>query len=597
MRPRWRPRSRWAALATALVITAGMGLAALTAAPRALAEDNGLAVSAPLMGWSSWSFLRNDPTAAKVEAEASALQSSGLKSAGYSYVNLDDFWYDCPGSQGPDVDQYGRWVTNATTFPPDGSENGIEVVANYVHSLGLKFGIYVTPGISAQAVAQNTPIDGTSYTAGDIATSSSENNYNCGGMVGINYSKPGAQTFINSWADEFASWGVDYVKLDGVGAGDIPDVQAWSTALQQAGRPMALELSNSLAISDAETWSSLANGWRTTGDIECYCGSGGSSYPLTDWANVSGRFNAAASWQPYGGPGGWNDYDSIEVGNGSNDGLTVPERQTQLSLWSLASAPLIIGTDLTSLDSTDLGLLKNSAVIAVDQDGIPADRVIDSGNEQVFDKRQGNGTWDIGVFNTDTSASQTFSVSLAQLGLSGSASVTDLWSGAALGTASGTFTTTVPAGGVTLISATPGSGTGGTGELVSSQSGDCLDTRGNGSPGPYVYFPGTVEQIWPCNGGINQELSATSASELRTMAATECLDVYNNETAPGTAVELWPCNGGNNQKWTIESNGTIVGQESALCLDVTGASPTAGTPLEIWTCNGQSNQQWAWADR
>jgi alpha-galactosidase len=587
---------RGTVLAAVLIAVAGLAVAA-GPGPRVLAENNGLAVSAPLMGWSSWSFLRNDPTAAKVEAEASALQSSGLKSAGYSYVNLDDFWYDCPGSQGPDVDQYGRWVTNATTFPPDGSENGIEVVANYVHSLGLKFGIYVTPGISAQAVAQNTPIDGTSYTAGDIATSSSENNYNCGGMVGINYSKPGAQTFINSWADEFASWGVDYVKLDGVGAGDIPDVQAWSTALQQAGRPMALELSNSLAISDAETWSSLANGWRTTGDIECYCGSGGSSYPLTDWANVSGRFNAAASWQPYGGPGGWNDYDSIEVGNGSNDGLTVPERQTQLSLWSLASAPLILGTDLTSLDSTDLGLLKNSAVIAVDQDGIPADRVIDSGNEQVFDKRPGNGTWDIGVFNTDTSASQTFSVSLAQLGLSGSASVTDLWSGAALGTASGTFTTTVPAGGVTLISATPGSGTGGTGELVSSQSGDCLDTRGNGSPGPYVYFPGTVEQIWPCNGGINQELSATSASELRTMAATECLDVYNNETAPGTAVELWPCNGGNNQKWTIESNGTIVGQESALCLDVTGASPTAGTPLEIWTCNGQSNQQWAWADR
>jgi alpha-galactosidase len=105
------------------------------------------------------------------------------------------------------------------------------VVANYVHSLGLKFGLYVTPGISKQAVAENTPIQGTSYTAGEIAEPSvPENNYNCGGMVGIDYSKPGAQAFIDSWADELASWGVDYVKLDGVGSFDIPDVQAWSNA-------------------------------------------------------------------------------------------------------------------------------------------------------------------------------------------------------------------------------------------------------------------------------------------------------------------------------------------------------------------------------
>ncbi|HEX3493680.1 MAG TPA: RICIN domain-containing protein [Streptosporangiaceae bacterium] len=589
-------RSRWAVLAAALTLTAGLALAT-GSTPRALAENNGLAVGAPLMGWSSWSFLRSDPTAAKIEAEASALVSSGLAAHGYDYVNLDDFWYSCPGSQGPDVDQYGRWVTNTTRFPASGATNGIQVVASYVHSLGLKFGLYVTPGISDQAVAQNTPIQGTSDTADQIADGASENNYNCGGMQGINYSAPGAQAFINSWADEFASWGVDYVKLDGVGTGDIPDIQAWSTALGQTGRPMALELSNSLAISDAETWSSLANGWRTTGDIECYCGSGGSSYPLTDWSNVSSRFDSAASWQPYGGPGGWNDYDSIEVGNGSNDGLTEPERQTQLSLWSLASAPLILGTDLTSLDSTDLGLLSNSSVIAVDQDGIPADRIIDSGNEQVFDKRQRSGSWYIGIFNTDTSASHTFSVALPQLGLSGPASVTDLWSGASLGTVTGTFTTTVAPGGVTLISAAPTSGTGGTGELVSAQSGDCLDTRGNGSPGPYVYFPGTAEQIWPCNGGINQEFSVTSAGELRTMGATECLDVYNNETAPGTKVELWPCNGGANQKWTVEANGTIVGQQSGLCLDVLGASTTAGATLDIWTCNGQSNQQWSWEYR
>jgi len=593
MRPRWRPatRSRWAALATAVVITAGLGLAAVAAPPRALAENNQIAVSAPLMGWSTWNDVAYDPSAAKDEAEAAALVSSGLKADGYVYVNQDDFWYDCPGSQGPDVDSYGRWATNASEFPASGSTNGIEVVANYVHSLGLKFGLYVTPGISDQAVSQNTPIEGTSYTASEIADGDSENNYNCGGMQGIDYSKPGAQAFINSWADEFASWGVDYLKLDGVGSFDIPDVQAWSTALQQSGRPIALELSNSLNISYASTWSSLSNGWRTGGDIQCYCST------LTNYNNISSRFDEAADWQPYAGPGGWNDMDSIEVGAGSNDGLTVPERQTQLSLWSLAASPLILGSDLTNLDSGDLGLLKNTAVIGVDQDGIPADRVIDSGNEQVFDKRQQNGTWDIGIFNTDTSASQTFSVPLAQLGLAGSANITDLWSGDSDGTSTGTFTTTVQPGGVTLISATPTSGTGGTGELVSAQSGDCLDTKGNGTPGPYVYTPGDQEEIWGCNGGINQEFSPTSADELRTMGATECLDVYNNETTPGTKVELWPCNGGANQKWTVESNGTIIGQQSGLCLDVTGAVTTEGTPLDIWTCNGGANQKWSWAYR
>jgi alpha-galactosidase len=590
-------RRSWAALATALTLsvlaaTGGTSLAA-RAAPRALAANNGLAVTAPLMGWSSWSFLRSGPTAAKIDAQADAMKSSGLSAHGFSYINLDDFWMAC-NSNGPEVDSNGRWIANPTTFPA-----GIAAVASHVHSDGLKFGLYVTPGIPENAVLANTPIAGTSDTADQIAnTSVTEANYNCQHMYGINYSAPGAQAYINSWADEFASWGVDYVKIDGVGAGDIPDVQAWSTALQQSGRPIALELSNGLAIADATTWSSLANGWRTTGDIECYgCESGGSSYPLTDWANVSSRFSAAASWQPYGGPGGWNDYDSIEIGNGANDGLTVAQRQTQMSLWSLASAPLILGTDLTSLDATDLGMLENNRVIGVDQDGIPAGRVISSGNEQVFDKRQQNGTWDIGVFNTDATASHTFSVPLAQLGLSGSANVADLWTGSALGTVTGTYTATVPAGGVSLISATQVSATGGTGELVSAQSGQCLDSRGNGTPGPYVYFPGTAQQIWPCNGGINQELSPTSAGELRTMGATECLDVFNNQTAPGTAVELWPCNGGANQKWTVESNGTIVGQQSGLCLDVRGASTTEGTALDIYTCNGQTNQQWSWAYR
>src|SRR6201995_1055627 len=192
-------RSRWSRLAGAVVMVAGAAAGlALPAAPRALAENNGLAVSAPLMGWSSWGFLRNDPTGAKVQAEAAALKSSGLAARGYDYVNLDDFWYQCPGSQGPNVDGNGRWVTDTSKFPASGSTNGIQVVANYVHNLGLKFGLYVTPGLSKQGGPKNTPIQGTSAPPAQLATTTGENNYNCGGMTGINYSAAGAQQFVNS---------------------------------------------------------------------------------------------------------------------------------------------------------------------------------------------------------------------------------------------------------------------------------------------------------------------------------------------------------------------------------------------------------------
>ncbi len=389
--------------------------AATSSASPAHAEDNGVGQT-PALGWSSWSFIRHDPTAASIEAQARAMKSSGLAGVGYLYVNIDDFWYVCPGSQGPDVDQYGRWVIDTSKFPAQGSENGIQVVADYVHKLGLKFGLYMTPGISKQAVAENTPIEGTSYTADQIAEPSvSENNYNCGGMVGIDYSRPGAQQFINSWADQFASWGVDYLKLDGVGSFDIPDVQAWSNGLRQTGRPIHLELSNSLNINDAATWKQYSNGWRTGGDIEDYGDEpSGSSYPLTDWANVSSRFDQVAAWQPYGGPGAFNDYDSIEVGNGSNDGLTYDERQTQLSLWALAASPFILGTDLTHLDPTDLALLKNRSVIAVDQDSIDASRLVNGSTEQIFAKTEQNGDVVAGLFNT-ASTPQVISTSAATL--------------------------------------------------------------------------------------------------------------------------------------------------------------------------------------
>ncbi|MGH3172070.1 MAG: alpha-galactosidase, partial [Trebonia sp.] len=155
----------------------------------------------------------------------------------------------------------------------------------------------------------------------------------------------------------------------------------------------------------ARTWARYAGGWRTGRDIDCYCST--TSYPLTNWANVAARFDSVARWAPYGHPGTFNDYDSIEVGNGpADDGITDAEAQSQLSLWSMAASPLLLG-----------------------------------------------------LFNYSGSASQTVSVSLAAAGIDGSATATNLWTGAPAGTLSGTYSVTLGPGAVQLLKLTPVSGT------------------------------------------------------------------------------------------------------------------------------------------
>ncbi len=407
------------------------------ASPARPAENNGLAQT-PYMGWSTWSYVGKNPTEANVEAQA-RVEASKLKAYGYNYVLLDDWYYLNPATT---VDQYGRWVIDSSKFP-----HGIAAVANYVHGLGLKFGFYLTPGIPVAAVNKNTPIEGTSYHARDIAdTSKGEINYNYGGgtkhtvMYYINYSKPGAQAFINSWADQLASWGVDSLKIDGVGSFDLPDVQAWSTALKQSGRPILFDLSNELNVNYGSTWRTLANAWRIDGDVECYnCGSN-----LTSWNHVIGRFTDAPKWVKYAGPGGWNDLDALQVSDGARNGISNDERQTYMTLWSIEAAPLYAGDDLIHMDNYGLSLLTNKEVIAVDQAGHPAHPVSQATNEQVWFSNNGNGTYTVALFNLGN-ARATVTVNWSSLGINGSHSVRDLWSHSNLGNFNGSFSATLNA--------------------------------------------------------------------------------------------------------------------------------------------------------
>jgi hypothetical protein len=492
-----------AAVVTATPLLLTGAIAGGPAAQAATVHPPGGPDRTPVMGWSGWSFLRMGANASQVEGEARALLSTGLAAAGYRYVDIDDGWYQCPGPQGPDVDANGRWVVNTANYPEVGSENGIKALAAYMHSRGLKFGIYETAGISSQAVAENTPILGTSETADQIATTTPQDNYNCGGMMRINYGAAGAQAYVDSVVDELASWGVDYIKLDGITDQNGPDIEAWQHAIQQSGRPMVLDATEgSFTTKLAPTLDQYANQWEFSPDIEIngpdeglasgcntapYTGCR-SVFPLTGYPSWDDRFDAVAKWQPYGGPNGFNDYDSIEVGDGSADsGMSPAASESQISLWSLGSAPLILGGDLSGsvanaygtsagLTPTDLRLLTNAQVIGVDQDAIDASRITHVGTpgskpgDQVFAKVEPGGDAIIGLFNTTTelgSKPVTISTTAAEIGLPADTEgyeVQDLWGGQSVVvggagafhvSSGGKISATVPAEGVALYRVTP----------------------------------------------------------------------------------------------------------------------------------------------
>lgn len=389
--------------------------------------DNGLAMQ-PLLGWSTWSSIGASVTASKIEVQAQVLAKM-LKPHGYRYVNIDDYWYANPITT---VDRYGRWVANTQKFP-----QGIDGLSRYIHGLGLKFGIYLNPGIPVAAVKQNTAIEGTTYHAQDIVDKS---RYDTGFAYGsnmqyfIDYSKPGAQAYVNSWADLLAQWQVDFLKLDGVAATNIPlshardNILAWSQALKQSGRPIYLLLAGNFSTGQAALLRQHSNAWRIDNDIECY-----SSCPShVSWKNVSTRFNDVLGWIPWGGPGGWNDLDSLYVGSGFLDGLTDDERQSYMTFWAISAAPLSIGDDLTTLDSFGLKLLTNDEVIDVDQQGVPARPVASNTQQQVWWAKEPDGSYIVALFNLASTGSAV-KVLWSELGLHGSASVRDVWTHTNLG--------------------------------------------------------------------------------------------------------------------------------------------------------------------
>jgi len=421
--------SRWGLwlMLLALIAMTLVGTLQQQNSTQAHAASNGVGQQ-PLLGWSSWSSLHESITDAKIRAQADSM-AKNLKSVGFTYINIDSGW-----SNGYDAN--GRPKADATKFP-----QGIAGIASYVHSKGLKLGIYMLPGMPQTVYQANDKVFGTNISVRSFTDTSKQGNTE-GDAYRIDYTKPGAPQYIQSIANLYASWGVDYIKFDFVGPGggkvaadDTADMKQWETALKATGRPIWIELSNNLSISDATTWQSTANGWRITGDVECYS----SCSNLTDWAKVSSRFAAAAKWEQYAGPGGWNDLDSLEIGNGSKDGLTLDERKTTMTLWAISAAPLSLGTDLTKLDPTDLSLLTNTEVIAVDQAGRAAHPISQSTSQQVWWVKNADGSYTVALFNLGSSTANV-TVNWSSLGITGAHSLHDVWTHKNLGSFTGSYT-------------------------------------------------------------------------------------------------------------------------------------------------------------
>jgi alpha-galactosidase len=386
-------------LSTVSVLALATLVAVVVRPQPAAALENGLARTPP-MGFNNWNA--TGCTSAFNEAfvlgVADTFVSTGLKDAGYQYVNIDDCWAL------PSRDSDGNLVPDPVRFP-----HGIKYVADYVHSKGLKFGIYSSAGTKT---------------------------CNVNGF-------PGGLGHEQQDANLWASWGVDYLKYDNCNNQNV-DAQtrykAMRDALANTGRPIVYSICEWGRTGPPKVWewgADVGNLWRTTGDIS------------DNWSSMISRVHADDDLAAFAGPGHWNDPDMLEVGNG---GMTATEYRTHFSLWAVLAAPLLIGSDIRSASSTTLSILKNTDVIAVDQDvlGRQGTVVSSSGGLAVYSKVLANGDRAVVLLNENTAAA-TVSTTASAIGIGGSSSyrLKDLWS-KATSTTTGTISASVPAHGAVM---------------------------------------------------------------------------------------------------------------------------------------------------
>ena len=373
-----------------LVILAVAPLASVAQAPVKTKTVHAAApvlAATPPMGWNSWNFFAGKVTDQDIRNAADQIVATGMKDAGYIYINIDDTWEG-------ERDENGVLHTNSK-FPD------MKALADYVHSKGLKLGIYSGPGTKTCA----------------------------GFAASLDHEAQDAQLY--------ASWGIDYLKYDLCSfrrdqmAAKAPNDKAeqmrmmieayvkMGKALKASGRPIVYSLCQYGWDAPWE-WAPALGGnlWRTTGDVQA------------NWGSVYNIINQQAGLAKYAGPGHWNDPDMLEVGNGR---LTLAENRSHFSMWAMLAAPLLAGNDLPNMKPEIKSILTNSDVIAIDQDklGREGTHVYSDGEVDVWSRPLSGGAMAIAVLNagSDRVASHPFHLSLAKLGLHGQQKAKDLWTG------------------------------------------------------------------------------------------------------------------------------------------------------------------------
>ncbi|MEU0529577.1 RICIN domain-containing protein [Amycolatopsis tolypomycina] len=618
---------------SAFLLVAGVVPGVGSAAASTTAADE-VAVPPPAMGWASWNTFAAKIDYNTIKAQADALVSSGLKDAGYSYVNIDEGWWQ--GTR----DSAGNITVDTAEWP-----GGMQAIADYLHGKGLKAGIYTDAGR-----------DGCGYyfpTGRPAAPGSGSEGHYLQDML------------------QFQRWGFDFVKVDWCG-GDAEGLDPKSTyqaisdankaATAQTGRTLTLSICNWGKKNPWNWGAGTAPMWRTSTDIIYYGQSATLGQVLTNFDQAQHAVSQHTGYV--------NDPDMLTVGM---PGLTDAQARTEMSLWSVSGAPLLAGNNLATMSAATRAILANREVVAVDQDprGLQGVKVAeDAAGLQVYAKvLSGSGRRAVVLLNR-TSSAATVNVRWADLGLTpAAATVRNVWAAAdkggfatgygvtvpandsvlltvqgtdaaaahgttitagatgpavatftynatttqtatlavngqqptvvafpatggaaktvsavvslAKGTNSLTFSGTAPQ--VTDIAVLPLPGTAGV-EVVGAQSGRCVDVNDNGIAN------GIQAQLWDCAGGPNQTWVPSRGRLV--VNGTKCLDAYNSGTANGTAVVVWDCNGQRNQQWTFTANGTVTNAVSGLCLDASGAATANGTKLILWTCGGGANQRW-----
>ena len=396
-------------------------------------------IKKPPMGWNSWDCYGAGVTEDELLGNAGFMRDR-LKQYGYQYVVCDIQWYE-PAAKGNVynnfadlcMDEYSRLIPAVNRFPSSANGAGFKPIADKIHSMGLKFGIHIMRGIPRQAVHRNTRIYGTTARARDIASQFSLCPWNTD-MYGVDTEKRGAEEYYDSLFKLYASWGVDFVKVDDIANTEFSPQNPYSAekeiemiraAIDRSGRDMVLSLSPGPApLNKAEHLSENANMWRISGDF------------WDRWDKLLNMFSLCEKWYPYVKDGSFPDCDILPLGKlcidgsymgdmGRDSGFTKEEQKTMMTLWAVFRSPLFFGGELRLTDNYTLSLVTNPEVINVNQNSEKPLLVYNQGGIAVWQTKIENCTA-VAVFNLSDEEKH-YKLSFLNLGIENVRAVRDLW--------------------------------------------------------------------------------------------------------------------------------------------------------------------------